>query len=154
MIPHTSLQLYWLSGAAIADEDREIERRLATAATTIDVWLFFKWESPKFSSNFLKTRPIVLHPLLLLLLLLLLNPVALFQFSIITIQSQTCERNPITQNLSEKTLWNTSEVEERAWWRRRMDFARAASIALNMKATFPMRFKLMKFPPLQKPSSC
>jgi hypothetical protein len=28
---------------------------------------------------------------------------ALFQFSITTIQSQTCERNPRTQNLSEKT---------------------------------------------------
>ncbi len=45
----------WLSGAAITDEDREIERRLATAAATIAVWLFFKWKSPKFSNNFLKT---------------------------------------------------------------------------------------------------
>jgi hypothetical protein len=30
-----------------------------------------------------------------------------------------------------------------------MDSARAASIALNMKATFPMRSKLMKFPLLR-----
>jgi hypothetical protein len=29
-----------------------------------------------------------------------------------------------------------------------MDFACAASVALNMKATFPMRSELMKFPPL------
>ncbi len=48
------------------------------------------------------TRPTVLDPLLLLLLLLL-SPFALFQFSITTIQSQTCECNPKTQNLSEKT---------------------------------------------------
>ncbi len=33
----------------------KIERRLATAVAAIAVWLFFKWESPKFSSNFLKT---------------------------------------------------------------------------------------------------
>ncbi len=141
----------WLLGATIADENRETERRLATAVATIAVWLFFKWESPKFSNNFLKTRPTVLHPLLLLLLL---SPFALFQFSITTIQSQTCERNPRTQNLSEKTPWNTSEVAERAWRGRRMDSARVASVALNMKATFPMRSELMKFPSLQKPSSC
>jgi hypothetical protein len=30
----------------------------------------------------------------------------------------------------------TSEVAERAWRGRRMDSARAASVALNMKATF------------------
>jgi hypothetical protein len=30
-----------------------------------------------------------------------------------------------------------------------MDSARAASIALKMKATFPMRSELMKFPPLR-----
>jgi hypothetical protein len=30
-----------------------------------------------------------------------------------------------------------------------MDFARVASVALNMKATFPMRSELMKFPPLR-----
>jgi hypothetical protein len=29
-----------------------------------------------------------------------------------------------------------------------MDSARATSVTLNMKATFPMRFELMKFPPL------
>jgi hypothetical protein len=29
-----------------------------------------------------------------------------------------------------------------------MDSTRAAFVALNMKATFPMRFELMKFPPL------
>ncbi len=73
---------------------------------------------------------------LLLLLLLLLSPFALFQFSITTIQSQTCECNPRTQNLWEKTSWNTSEVAERAWRGRRMDSVRAAYVALNMKATF------------------
>jgi len=30
-----------------------------------------------------------------------------------------------------------------------MDSARAASVALNMKATFPMRSELMKFPSLR-----
>jgi len=30
-----------------------------------------------------------------------------------------------------------------------MDSARAASVALNMKATFSMRSELMKFPPLR-----
>jgi hypothetical protein len=35
----------------------------------------------------------------------------------------TCECNPRTQNLSEKTPWNTSEVAERAWRGRRMDSA-------------------------------
>jgi hypothetical protein len=30
-----------------------------------------------------------------------------------------------------------------------MDFARVASVALNMKATFPMRSELMKFPLLR-----
>jgi hypothetical protein len=30
-----------------------------------------------------------------------------------------------------------------------MDFARATSIALNMKAMFPMHSELMKFPPLR-----
>jgi hypothetical protein len=32
-----------------------------------------------------------------------------------------------------------------------MDSACATSVALNMKATFPMRSELMKFPPLRKP---
>jgi hypothetical protein len=30
-----------------------------------------------------------------------------------------------------------------------MDFAHVASVALKMKATFPMRYELMKFPPLR-----
>ncbi len=30
-----------------------------------------------------------------------------------------------------------------------MDYARIASVALKMKATFPMRSELMKFPPLR-----
>jgi hypothetical protein len=50
---------------------------------------------------------------------------------------------------SQKTPWNTSEVAKRAWRGRKMDFARVASVALNMKATFPMRSELMKFPPLR-----
>jgi hypothetical protein len=58
---------------------------------------------PLYLLAYSATHPTVLDPLLLLLLLLLLSPFALFQFSITTIQSQTCERNPRTQNLSEKT---------------------------------------------------
>jgi len=40
-------------------------------------------------------------------------------------------------------------VAEKASKGRRMDSARVASVALNMKATFSMRFELMKFPPLR-----
>jgi hypothetical protein len=86
---------------------------------------------------------------LLLLLLLLLSTFSLFQFSITTVQSQTCECNARTQNLPEKTPWNTSEVAERAWRGRRRHPARAASLALNMKVTFPMRSQPMELAPLR-----
>jgi hypothetical protein len=50
---------------------------------------------------------------------------------------------PLGENTVKHERSGGKSLKERAWRGRRMDSARAASVALKMKATFPMRSELM-----------